>query len=253
MGTRLFARMRRHTSSPSMPGIITSSSTTSNRSASSAESPRCPSGAPVTENPFCSRYVVKSSCSLLSSSMSRTRGMVLLGRGGFGLRGLGLGGRLVGRSAPAVVMMIAPAVVTVTVVVVAVVVAHRVEGETVSKNGSESQKSDCESSSHGVLLSAVRGPAALEHVTHHFALTVVEHAVDFADRFGCRAAERLRGDFDAPVGGAERRLVERSLAERSRHVAARFAQRAAELLRRVLELVKRAHDRPLLRRRGVDL
>src|SRR5262245_60874088 len=187
MGTLLFARMRRHTSRPSMPGIITSSSTMSNGSASSAESPRCPSGAPVTANPFCSRYVVKSSWSRLSSSMSRTRGIVLLGSRGFGFGGgsFGLRRSPVGPSIPPFV--IAPAVVAVAVgtVAVMVVVAHRVDGKTVPKNRSQSEQSDLDPTSHDVPPSA-GDPAVFDHVAQHLALAVVEDAMDFAERLGGR-------------------------------------------------------------------
>src|SRR5947207_617131 len=104
-----------------------------------------------------------------------------------------------------------------------------------------------------VLLSAkARGPAVVDHVAQHLALPVVEDAVDFADRNDCRPAQFFSGDFESSVGRAEHRLVERRLAERARHVAARFAQRAAELARRVFELAERAHDRFLLARGRVE-
>src|SRR4051812_14688917 len=71
-GTRLFSRMRRHTSRPSSPGIITSSNTASKTPPSSAARPRRPSAAWVAATPLASRYFASSSYNRTSSSMIRT-------------------------------------------------------------------------------------------------------------------------------------------------------------------------------------
>src|SRR6185312_1545734 len=63
------ARMRRQTSSPSTPGSMMSSSTTSKLPFFSAANPRSPSPATVTSTSFCSRYSATSEASLASSSM----------------------------------------------------------------------------------------------------------------------------------------------------------------------------------------
>ena len=55
IGTRLVSRMRRQTVRPSIPGIMTSSSTASKTSAPSAASPFSPSAACTSVTPFGSR------------------------------------------------------------------------------------------------------------------------------------------------------------------------------------------------------
>src|SRR5690606_28665805 len=74
-GTWLVARMRRSASMPSVPGIMTSSTTRSAPGASASSAPRAPSAAVSVSKPSRARYSASISRSSSSSSTSRIFGM----------------------------------------------------------------------------------------------------------------------------------------------------------------------------------
>lgn len=77
MGTDDMRRIVRHTSKPSMPGSITSRTTMSGPSARSSLNPSSALFAVETSNPLLNRYTDRRPQSLRSSSITRTRALML--------------------------------------------------------------------------------------------------------------------------------------------------------------------------------
>ena len=111
---------------------------------------------------------------------------------------------------------------------------------------------------HGIILShAVRAaatfePATVEHFGELLALTVVEHGVDVAKRFEDRGARGTGGLIDAAQHRAERRIIERGVAEGSGEITARIAHAPLRIAEAILQLLDLRDDRALLGGRAVE-
>src|SRR5512137_2622560 len=239
-GIVLFSRMRRMTSSPSMPGIITSRKTASKPPPASARSPRGPSGAATRVTPFRPRYSASRAWSRWSSSMQRTRrvmdGPAIMSR------------RRRGRRAPLSMLAFAPGVDVAGVSPAPEVREARGEAE----HGAEGEDQDEEPASHGRLPSPAGGAAALEQVGQVVALPLVEGRVDASQGIRDPRPQRRQDLVLLPVDRLELLPVECLLAQRDRQVAPGRLEAAAKPARRLPEGGRLVAEDLLLRRGRVD-